>query len=96
MNKKWKYRFALYDLYQNTIFADEIYEHENSENIETFLRKYTKNITVNCITTDLDKYRPIIAKLGFNHQYRLFHAKKKTINTYIGRKIKRLNKTKKQ
>lgn len=93
MKKKWKYRFALYDLYQDQIIADKIYDHENSENIEAFLRKYTHNITVKCITTDLDKkYRPIIAKLGFNHQYCLFHAKK-TINTYIGRKIRRLKKT---
>jgi hypothetical protein len=62
-----------------------------------FLRKYAKNISVKCITTDLDKkYRPTIAKLGFNHQYCMFHTKK-TINTYIGRKIKRMKKnTRKQ
>ena len=93
LRKTWKYQFALYDIFQDRLVAEKIYNHENNDNITEFLKKYTKNITVKCITTDLaTNYRKIIQNLGYNHQYCHFHAKK-TINKYINRKLKRLNKS---
>jgi len=90
---KWKYRFALFDMGENRIIADKIYDSENNENIYEFLKESTKNITVKCITTDLAKnYRPILSKLGYNQQFCLFHTKM-IINKYINNKLKRLNKS---
>jgi transposase-like protein len=83
----WNYRFTLFDSKQNTIVADEIYSKENSKNIREFLEKNTMNKEKIAITTDLDeKYKPIIEKLGFKHQWCLFHTFKnfnKTIKKYI-------------
>jgi len=46
-------------------------------NIREFLEQNTRNINKISITTDLDeKYKPIIEKLGFKHQWCLFHALK--------------------
>lgn len=93
LRKIWKYRFALYDIYEDRLIAEKIYDHENNENITEFLTENTKNITVKCITTDLaTNYRKIIQHLGYNHQYCHFHAKK-TINKYINRKLRNLNKS---
>jgi transposase-like protein len=87
INGSWEYRFTLFDSKQNTVVADEIYSKENSKNIKEFLEKSTWNKEKIAITTDLDeKYKPIIEKLGFKHQWCLFHAFKnfnKTINKYI-------------
>ena len=84
---KWNYRFTLFDSKQNTVVADDIYSKENSKNVKEFLEKSTWNKNKICITTDLDdKYKPIIEKLGFKHQWCLFHAFKninKIINKYI-------------
>jgi len=55
-------------------------------NIRDFLEQNTRNINKVSITTDLDeKYKPIIEKLGFKHQWCLFHALKnnKIIKKYI-------------
>jgi len=83
----WNYRFTLFDSKQNTVVADEIYSKENSKNVQEFLDKSTKNKKKIAITTDLDeKYKPIIEKLGFKHQWCLFHAFKnfnKSIKKYI-------------
>jgi transposase-like protein len=83
----WNYRFTLFDSKQNTVVADEIYSKENSKNIKEFLEKNTMNKEKIAITTDLDeKYKPIIEKLGFKHQWCLFHAFKnfnKTIKNFI-------------
>jgi len=60
---------------------------ENYRNIREFLEQNTRNINKISITTDLDeKYKPIIEKLGFKHQWCLFHALKnfkKIIKKYI-------------
>ena len=90
----WNYRFTLFDSKQNIIIADKIYSKENSKNIWEFLEQNTRNINKISITTDLDeKYKPIIEKLEFKHQWCLFHALKnfnKIIKKYI--KENKLNK----
>jgi len=84
---KWNYRFTLFDSKQNTVVADDIYSKENSKNVKEFLDKNTRNKNKIAITTDLDdKYKPIIEKLGFKHQWCLFHAFKnlnKVIKKYV-------------
>ena len=94
----WNYRFTLFDSKQNIIVADEIYSKENSKNIKKFLEQNTRNKNKISITTDLDeKYKPIIEKLGFKHQWCYFHALKKfnkTINKYI--RENKLNKEEKK
>jgi len=84
---KWNYRFTLFDSKQNTVVADDIYSKENSNNVKVFLDKNTRNKNKIAITTDLDeKYKPIIEKLGFKHQWCLFHTFKnlnKIIKKYI-------------
>jgi len=86
---KWNYRFTLFDSKQNTVVADEIFSEENSKNIKKFLKESTFNKEKIAITTDLDKkYKPIIEKLGFKHQWCLFHAFKninKIVNDYINK-----------
>jgi len=83
----WHYRFTLFDTKFNSVVSDEIYSKENSKNIKDFLEKSTWNQEKITITTDLDdKYKPIIEKLGFKHQWCLFHAFKninKSVNRYI-------------
>jgi predicted HAD superfamily phosphohydrolase YqeG len=87
INGVWNYRFTLFDSKQNIIVADEIYSKENSKNIREFLEQTTRNKNKIAITSDLDeKYKPIIEKLGFKHQWCYFHALKnfnKTIKKYI-------------
>jgi len=85
---KWNYRFTLFDSKQNTVVADDIYSKENSKNVKEFLDKSTRNKNKVAITTDLDdKYKPVIEKLGFKHQWCLFHAFK-NINKVIKKYIK--------
>ncbi len=73
----WNYRFTLFDSKQDIIVADEIYSKENSKNIQEFLWQNTRNKNKIAITTDLDeKYKPIIEKLGFKHQWCYFHTLK--------------------
>jgi len=83
----WHYRFTLFDTKYNTIIADKIYSKENSKNIKEFLEKSTWNQEKISITSDLDeKYKPIIEKLGFKHQWCLFHAFKninKSVKSFI-------------
>lgn len=72
----WSYRFVLFDTVNNIPIAEKIYSEETNETVTEFLTESLKNITVKCICTDLDtKYKPIIEKLGYNHQYCLFHTK---------------------
>ena len=86
----WNYRFTLFDSKQNIIVADEIYSKENSKNIRKFSWQNTRNKNKIAITSDLDeKYKPIIEKLGFKHQWCIFHTLKnfnKTINKHIKKK----------
>ena len=74
--ENWIYRFALFDTTNNIPIAEKIYLEETTETVTEFLTKNTRNIDVKCIITDLDpKYKPIIEKLGYKHQYCSFHAK---------------------
>ena len=87
LNSVWNYRFTLFDSKQNIIVADEIYSEENCTNIQEFLEESTRNKNKIAVTSDLDdKYKPIIEKLGFKHQWCLFHVFKninKKIKEYI-------------
>ncbi len=88
INGVWNYRFTLFDTKQNIIVADEIYSKENSKNIKKFLEQNTMNKKRISITSDLDeKYKPIIEKLGFKHQWCYFHAIK-NFNKIIKKHIK--------
>ena len=74
---KWKYRHTLLDSISNCIVADAIYDTEDENTVEKFLRESTANKNKIAITTDLDKkYASIIPKLGFKHQLCIFHTKK--------------------
>ena len=96
INAKWHYRFTLFDTKYNTIIADKIYSKENSKNVKEFLEQSTWNQEKISITTDLDeKYKPIIEKLGFQHQWCLFHALK-NINKTVKKYIKENNLTKEE
>jgi len=72
----WSYRFTLFDSKLNKYTL-----RENYRNIREFLEQNTRNINKLSITT----YKPIIEKLGFKHQWCLFHALKnnKIIKKYI-------------
>lgn len=73
---KWSYRFVLFDTVYNIPITEKIYSEETNETVTEFLRDNLENIDVKCICTDLDKkYKPIIEKLGYKHQYCLFHTK---------------------
>lgn len=67
--------------------ADDVYPEETKDHIKDFLDINTCNQKKISITSDLDdKYKPIIEKLGFKHQWCLVHARKninKTIKEYI-------------
>lgn len=78
INGEWKYRHTLLDSISNCIVADAIYDTEDENTVEKFLRESTVNKNKIAITTDLDKkYASIIPKLGFKHQLCIFHTKKK-------------------
>jgi transposase-like protein len=83
----WNYRYTLFDSTHNISVADEVYPKEKKDLIKDFLDVNTHNQKKISITSDLDdKYKPIIEKLGFKHQYCLVHARKninKTIKEYI-------------
>ena len=77
INGEWKYRHTLLDSISNCIVADAIYDTEDENTVEKFLRESTANKNKIAITTDLDKkYASIIPKLGFKHQLCIFHTKK--------------------
>lgn len=77
INGEWKYRHTLLDSISNCIVADAIYDTEDENTVEKFLRESTVNKNKIAITTDLDKkYASIIPKLGFKHQLCIFHTKK--------------------
>ena len=87
----WKYRYTLFDSIHNISVADEIYPKETKKYINKFLDLNTCNQNRISITSDLDdKYKPIIEKLGFKHQWCLVHARK-NINKIIKEYIKENN-----
>ena len=75
---KWKYLLALFDVKLNTIVSYEIVNTESEKIIHNFLSRSTRNKNKYSITTDLKKeYRNCIYKLGFKHQFCMFHTKQK-------------------
>lgn len=74
------------DAVSNLILADAIYDFENEETVKDFLIKSTANKNKFAITTDLDpKYASVVPRLGFKHQYCIWHGKKslnKLLETY--------------
>ena len=59
------------------IVADAVYDTESEKTVKHFISKSTANRNKIAITTDLDhKYVSIIPKLGFKHQFCIWHAKK--------------------
>ncbi|NYB51576.1 MAG: hypothetical protein HVN35_03285 [Methanobacteriaceae archaeon] len=87
INGEWNYRYTLFDSIHNISVADEIYSEETKDQIKDFLDVNTRNQNKISITSDLDhKYKPIIEKLGFKHQWCLIHARKnmkKIIKEYL-------------
>ena len=84
---EWNYRYTLFDSTHNISMADDVYPEETKKYINEFLDVNTRNQKKISITSDPDdKYKPIIEKLGFKHQWCLVHARKninKTIQDHI-------------
>ena len=82
----WQFRHLLVDTYYNTIVADEQLPDETSETIEKFLNNNLFNKPKKAIVSDLKKeYKPIIEKMGMEHQWCMKHARdalKKRIKVY--------------
>ena len=78
INGKWKYLLALFDTKLNTLVSYKLVSKESPRAIYNFLSKSTRNKEKKSIVTDLKKeYRNGIYKLGFKHQFCLFHTKQK-------------------
>ena len=93
LGDKWVFLLTLVDTSHNTVVAYKIVEEETEEEVYKFLREATLNQPRKGITTDLKKeYRRPIDKLGFEHQFCLFHFKK-TINRKIRKYAKKHNLT---
>lgn len=86
VSDKWVFLLALVDACHDTIISYKIVEHETEEEIYNFLRESTRNQPRIAITTDLKhEYKRPIDKLGFKHQFCVFHFKQninKTIREY--------------
>lgn len=87
INGQWKYVLTLFDVKMNTIVNYKIVNSESSKVIYSFLDESTRNQKRKYIVTDLKiEYRESIQKLGFKHQFCLFHTKQKInrdINNYL-------------
>ena len=87
INGQWKYILTLFDIKMNTIVNYKIVNSESSKTIYSFLNESTRNQNRKYIVTDLkSEYRDAIQKLGFKHQFCLFHTKQKInrdINNYL-------------
>ena len=87
INGQWKYILTLFDIKMNTIINYKIVNSESSKTIYSFLNESTRNQNRKYIVTDLkSEYRDAIQKLGFKHQFCLFHTKQKInrdINNYL-------------
>ena len=87
INGQWKYILTLFDIKMNTIINYKIVNSESFKTIYSFLNESTRNQNRKYIITDLKvEYRDVIQKLGFKHQFCLFHTKQKInrdINNYL-------------
>lgn len=77
-NCKWKYLLVLFDTKFNTAVSFKLVDSESEEEIYLFLSESTYKKERKTIVTDLkDEYRKPIWKLGFKHQFCIFHAEQK-------------------
>ena len=77
INKKWRFRHALYDIVQRMPVAELFAEDESNEDVYYLINKYTKPKDRIAIVTDTKPgYDKEMRKLKFKrHQYCAFHFK---------------------
>ena len=78
INKKWKFRHAIYDLIQRLPVAELFAEKESNKDVYHFINKYVDHKDRIAIVTDTKPgYDWVMRKLKFKrHQYCTFHFKK--------------------
>ena len=91
INKKWRFRHALYDIVQRMPVAELFAEEESNDDVYYFINKYTEPKDRIAIVTDTKLgYDTVMHNLGFNrHQYCVFHFKL-NLNKLIKDEIKKL------
>ena len=77
INKKWKYRHALYDLVHRMPIAELFAEEETNDDVYYLINKYTEPNNRKAIVTDTKPgYDTVMRDLKFKrHQYCVFHFK---------------------
>ncbi|MBO6275219.1 MAG: hypothetical protein J6M91_06770 [Methanobrevibacter sp.] len=77
INKKWRFRHALYDIVQRMPIAELFAEEESNEDVYYLINKYTEPKNRTAIVTDTKPgYDNVMHKLKFKrHQYCVFHFK---------------------
>ena len=91
INKKWRFRHALYDIVQRMPVAELFTEEESNDDVYYLINKYTKHKDRIAIVTDTKSgYNAVMHDLGFNrHQYCIFHFKL-NLNKLIKDEIKKI------
>ena len=91
INKKWRFRHALYDIVQKMPVAELFAEEELNEDVYYLINKYTKQKDRIAIVTDTKSgYNTVMHDLDFNrHQYCTFHFKL-NLNKQIKDEIKKI------
>lgn len=91
INKKWRFRHALYDIVQRMPVAELFTEEESNEDVYYLINKYTEPKDRIAIVTDTKPgYNTVMNKLGFDaHQYCVFHFKL-NLNKLIKDEIKKI------
>ena len=91
INKKWKFRHALYDTVQRIPIAELFTDKESNKDVYNFINKYIEPKDRIAIVTDTKAgYDRVMQKLKFKrHQYCIFHFKK-NLNEEIRKKINEL------
>ena len=90
INKKWRFRHALYDIVQKMPVAELFTEEETNEDVYYLINKYTKLKDRIAIVTDTKTgYNKVMDELEFDrHQYCVFHFKL-NLNKLIKDEIKK-------
>ena len=90
INKKWRFRHALYDIVQKIPVAELFTEEETNEDVYYLINKYTKLKDRIAIVTDTKTgYNKVMDELEFDrHQYCVFHFKL-NLNKLIKDEIKK-------
>ncbi|MBR1611614.1 MAG: hypothetical protein IJ672_09095 [Methanobrevibacter sp.] len=91
INKKWRFRHALYDIVQRMPVAELFAEEELNEDVYYFINKYTEPKDRIAIVTDTKPgYNTVMHELRFKrHQYCVFHFKL-NLNKLIKDEIKKI------